>query len=1124
MAIRRFTQYCSNPMAWGMLLFHKVGTGKTIASLLIALHSIPPSVGISASKLSTLGAVSYEERKTSPEEDQSVLDPGSVVASTSSAVNALTAPRQNDVIVIAPIGIFNNFVTDYSRFPGHANRINLINYPMHELIDDVNKKQLRHDLAGKIVIIDEAHRLLNKEIADSREAGAIVAFHTLIQDIFFINKVYQAKRCIIMTGTPIQRDLADVCRILNFVGKTNKFTRETYAPINFQDDVVRWAFQNVNTVVTNGGYLTSVGTMLGAIVASPVIGAVASVTAAAALFVLPAILHDVKKAVYRRPPKTMRVMKQVGGDVVEQVQNVFLQTISARPSSTSEFLLGIGSGLFVTSKVQEILEDVGMNHWDVKYLAEHASEFISVYDTDISYELDNVAGSSWDSDFMQEYLKTPSMLADRVISEPRDFSFAEKIQKTIAIEYTPYQLKLLNMMYRDIVPLSMKTILYMDEYLAPEANASRFTQVRKNSRLVGNLSQHIEHYYVVKNKDSLKYEVFERTTGKKVDIIPTATYKSESFILRTTPTGDTLGIRPVVGNSAILGDGSLSEAERQASLAQDPSGKLLEALTKERKQEAADDANLSPDEKAKSVATGFKEEIRTGEPKTALFECSKFSHLLDILVTMRTNGTLPISMTTLNLGTVEPNSSSSSASASGSSSSSSSPDVSESKSPEVTKPVDTSPDIDQPHLVMAGGVKRQYLPIVYSYTEDYGLALFAAYLESKGYNYILVHPEQNNTPRSGTDGRQSVLQESETRGSKKTYPPFTEAMKFKSDGDPLCILIHSTMTEGLNYTFNPALFTLEPCNKFGDAEQVYGRIFRRYPSPLPTKPKKLIGVCICVTKPDFNELRKIEQTQNNVVIKPVSSSLTSFATDYAERIKGNLGKIWNSEMMLTIPEMTKIFTGGRFQSPDLYGYTRLLIEQQYQQEFEASIYGGTMADIFESSICYESNPRDMSCPDLLSGEGCTESENTLIPSVTEWITTNDLTINRGATSVRVPPNTVLLYRSTDVPKSRILVSFDKEGTRLEGYVPLAELERSPSPLRRYVNEDAQIIRGKQRLIESGAKTKDMLSTRKQNSKVQSTWNGLTRGASSFAGTMRNLYVATTSLHPFRRRTRKQRRK
>lgn len=166
-----------------------------------------------------------------------------------------------------------------------------------------------------------------------------------------------------------------------------------------------------------------------------------------------------------------------------------------------------------------------------------------------------------------------------------------------------------------------------------------------------------------------------------------------------------------------------------------------------------------------------------------------------------------------------------------------------------------------------------YLPVVYSASDKSGSNLFAAYLESLGLKYILLHSEFDGT----------LLKREMDRGIKKSYPLFKneQLAKFSSKiassiidataetslnpndyqeiidiskESPICVIVHPDMTEGIDLKFNPAIFLMEPPNSYGDYEQLKGRVLRTYSRPYTSCPLKAVYIMISYNKKELKEI------------------------------------------------------------------------------------------------------------------------------------------------------------------------------------------------------------------------------------------------------------------------------
>jgi hypothetical protein len=166
-----------------------------------------------------------------------------------------------------------------------------------------------------------------------------------------------------------------------------------------------------------------------------------------------------------------------------------------------------------------------------------------------------------------------------------------------------------------------------------------------------------------------------------------------------------------------------------------------------------------------------------------------------------------------------------------------------------------------------------YLPVVYSTSDKAGSNLFAAYLESLGLKYILIHSEFDNT----------LLTREMNRSIKKSYPLFKndQLAKFSSKigssiidataktslnpndyqeiidisrESPICVIVHPDMTEGIDLKFNPAIFLMEPPNSYGDYEQLRGRVLRTYSKTYEICPLKAVYIMMSYNKKELREI------------------------------------------------------------------------------------------------------------------------------------------------------------------------------------------------------------------------------------------------------------------------------
>lgn len=185
-----------------------------------------------------------------------------------------------------------------------------------------------------------------------------------------------------------------------------------------------------------------------------------------------------------------------------------------------------------------------------------------------------------------------------------------------------------------------------------------------------------------------------------------------------------------------------------------------------------------------------------------------------------------------------------------------------------------------------------YLPIVYSTSDNIGLDIFGCYLNSLGLNYILIHDLDNRTNReiqinSGKNPVNLYLKNNNTNYleffsqinehvKRKNVDPLFENIPDAIKNEPVCILLHSSITEGVDFKYNPAIFLLEPPNSFCDYEQLCGRVLRTYPTNYSIRgnendncvlPTKIIYQCICYVKGKNSEDLLLESLEESKKIE-----------------------------------------------------------------------------------------------------------------------------------------------------------------------------------------------------------------------------------------------------------------
>ena len=118
-----------------------------------------------------------------------------------------------------------------------------------------------------------------------------------------------------------------------------------------------------------------------------------------------------------------------------------------------------------------------------------------------------------------------------------------------------------------------------------------------------------------------------------------------------------------------------------------------------------------------------------------------------------------------------------------------------------------------PHYVKSEDNNYEYfLPVIYPSTTEI-MYEFCNYLNYRNHKYIWMNNEFDKVK----------LDKNYKYGSIMTFP-----ITIEDNSNPICVIISPNHTEGFSFTFNPAIIVPALCKTAGDAEQVYGRVLRKY--------------------------------------------------------------------------------------------------------------------------------------------------------------------------------------------------------------------------------------------------------------------------------------------------------
>jgi len=190
--------YMVNTDTRGILLFHAVGTGKTITSVSIA----------------------EEFRKL--QRDIIIISSKSLQSNYKKEINTYNKKINNNITDDELESIINKykFVTNNSK-----NMISSLNNNIDNILNNVNKINLEN----KIIIVDEAHNLFNSISNGSKIANE---FYDLVMNTKKIKLIF-------LTGTPIINDPFEISIAFNML----------YGPIQYHDSKFKSKVKTYNTIL-----------------------------------------------------------------------------------------------------------------------------------------------------------------------------------------------------------------------------------------------------------------------------------------------------------------------------------------------------------------------------------------------------------------------------------------------------------------------------------------------------------------------------------------------------------------------------------------------------------------------------------------------------------------------------------------------------------------------------------------------------------------------------------------------------------------------------------------------------------------------------------------------------------
>lgn len=796
-AITRFIN-CKDQIQNNILLLHKVGTGKTITSLLIALNLIEENPGMIQEIIIVAPKGIY---KNFIDDYTKILGPiPDIKVNLTSNEHAFNQDIHNIIRNLRESPSNNRKVDEYQELYGRVTefkvnkRVVLVDYDYEMLYTDINTNTFRYDLTDKIIIFDEAHRLLNSELINSRKSSGVLK-HPTIEDPKFINLIRDTKKIIALSGTPLQRSCADLCKFSNFLTKSNDYTLKKYAQRKLTPAIAifllrHWELivgiltiytgSNIDTKIIENLFTDKSNFWLKLIINHMI----PTITLYFSYILVSNTIADNKSTLRDLHKGGTPQPKFSGGNNYEIVYKILINFIGIKALTE---ILTIKT---YTVEVNNFISDLEEPYFNVKQLSKDMSPFISIYD----YELqDRNCSNSKDPGPINNSLK---------------LKFPKQIIKNVKLNYTNEQLLL---QYKYIIGMLDEfemEIFGVDVFGKKSMDiVSKMIAIKLNAKFIGNYSTDLNNYIA--------------------NIDPSVSYQKYKYTKRNQMVDN------IKGN---------------------------------------------------------------------IFECAKFIDICDKIVFL-------------------------------------------SQHYYYYPPDFDGIQISQPHayckLNPDDEPTHYYLPLVYSYNENYGTAPFSCYLESQNIPYILIHILQETKAWTQYEPQYwDLLDESDRikiEADRLNLLEYNKYIGFKcvfplnNNACPKCVIIDPTMTEGLDAKFSPAIFVVEPCDSYGDHEQVYGRILRKYDfrsnMTLWTQWEKN-------RDPDDNRYRKVIyqyiMTENMNIDNQIKSIKEICIDLFNQSPKFGLASYNPLEYVVNGLKFA-------FQYPDVFSYKKIKHEEQNLQEFEMNL-------------------------------------------------------------------------------------------------------------------------------------------------------------------------------------------
>ena len=902
LAYHRFTQFCSNDGNKGMFLLHNVGTGKTLTSLQIALTTISKNYATRGINLREKGKI-VVVTPTGVFDSAFVTEFQSNITGVESAnIKKIANPRQLCVFLqdgdeCLTIKYFGRTYTLYNLIYKHVYR-EVENANM--CLVNVNRRYDYDDfktfVEGSIVIFDEAHRLLRPTVTLS----------SLCSDMIHHDAMSSCMKYVVMTGTPINKDISDVKTMIAFCvtkpedrNKILDITGRNYG--NIKGIITR---QDIKTILLS--FIPILITSAYVVITDYVFPDIPPITLSLYSIIVSCIINwvtrtgiigggdggggrlrtessSVKLQISRLRELLIEKYGQRGniGLILKMVNidNHALKTYMIRMLDLFASLVVTTSGVIDEKKLMMFLDFLNENRNDATALISTVLTGPTICAASVLKSCGSVA-QLINSEHIQPLLlslvssRNSPLKSNRVTIRTRRRGRARTRGGSLLTN--PHTVRILTrtagvvaeMPLQLLVPYFNKSAKNLINKIPPINIAALATDAKKYTSLYDiatqiefNAPEYKNHYNItllesrLNNRDQKDALLPTGRPGRTISVFYPkrlnckiiCTYDEFQIALGTLisgiPLDSTLRVQSVGRIDLTKLNDIFSDAVNPTKYIGNFSPDVVDYKCIQLEMNGRDFSYTQTSSKAANF-----DPIR----KPYMYECMKFKSMLVELLFMRT-GYMKCGGDTITQPHFTPHETNQ--------------DANEASFVPMTHNHNGKPFILSDFAPRQPGYR--YLPIVYSTSDVLGLGLFAGYLKSIGFTYILLHDNMKKDYKesqrlSGYNPKRMYPLESSS-DPEEAYNRIMNDVQIQNlqvypKEAPLCVLISEGQTEGIDFKYNPAIFLMEVPKNCCDAEQLAGRVLRSYPSKLklynnpPTDqdqrdkvPEKIVCQLLCGT-------------------------------------------------------------------------------------------------------------------------------------------------------------------------------------------------------------------------------------------------------------------------------------